>query len=645
MFRVRRPIALLFLALAGVSSAEPSRNISFLGSNAVGRSVVIVIDYQAETSESWRELRLQTASNLRSLSSDQSFNIILAQERDCLALSANALFAATPGNIDDACDTMSRWRSLGRSDPIPALELAFRLKPDIIFLLAGKDFAGPGNDAVARACAQGVRGGAPKINTIALEEYVAPNSWREPAVGKCLRDIARDSGGRFHLAGDVELYAETPPERTLAIRRGTWSSVIGFAPDNKTAYVTGAVNQVNVWETIVYYWSELTAAVPGLILLRILIRAARNRHEPGEQYCRRCDYNIRGLPGSQCPECGTQLTAENRIAGRSRRPRLAVAGVLLVCVAGAYGFAATRLPRQGSAGQWIDWRSISLADWATTGKRHWLLRHTTLDEAILRVDLDAGKILRVHCRIPHKPDEDPGLAFQILSADGRTLLCGVPGGSVQVDCATGKVIHHYDFRCSGSGFTRIGTRILFDYSKRTINAWDLRTGQRMNATTVDIQATLAGVISAAGRELAVILTDDKPGTIVRVWDPLDGTFVQMFRVQSRSICCDGNRLYAALDGNTDLTIETWDVLTGRRQRTAPTGQTLLGHLTLAASNDWLVATDSDRETLAINLRTGAHRSWLMRYPRPTVSPDGRHVIGGAYCGAGRFDEVCIHDLP
>ena len=35
----------------------------------------------------------------------------------------------------------------------------------------------------------------------------------------------------------------------------------------------------------------------------------------------------------------------------------------------------------------------------------------------------------------------------------------------------------------------------------------------------------------------------------------------------------------------------------------------------------------------------------MRYPLPAISPDGRHLIAGFFCGAGHYDELRIHDLP
>ncbi len=642
MFRLVRPIVVVLLALAGVASAETPRNISFLGSNATGRSVVIVIDHPAEMTRSWRAVCLQIANTLRSLTSDQSFNIVLARESDCLALSRNDLLPATPGNIDNALDMLHGVFPKCRANPIPALELAFRLNPDVIYLLAGKDFAG--DDEVVRFCAARARGGAARLHTIAIIDSNSQEIRQDAPGFQCLRDITLSGGGRFHLATRDNLRAETPPDHTLTIRRGTRSPVVEFAPDGRTAYVYANINQVKVWETIVNYWPEIAAAILGLILLATLIRSAGKDQEPGEQYCRRCNYNLRGLPGDQCPECGTTLTPENRVEGRRRRPRFVIATILLICVAVAYVPAATRLPRQGRASQWLDWRSISLADWAVTGKRQWLLRHMTRDDAIVCVDLDRGTIAGVRCRITNPPDGR--LYSRMLSPDGRTLLCSVEDGAAAVDCATGKIIRRYDFPCHQAVYTRIGMRAIFGCHMKELAAWDIHTGKQVSAVTLDSDATIGGVLSVAGRDLAVILSEAESGTTVRVWDPLAGTFVQTFNVSSRSCCCDGGRLYAALNADSNLTIETWDLLTGQRQASTPTGQTFPRHPILTAKGDWLAATTvSESETLAINLRTGVHRSWQMRYPLPAISPDGRHLVAGAYCGSGHFDEVRIHDLP
>ena len=646
MFRLVWLAALLPFACAGVSIAQPARNISFLGASAVGRSVVIVIGLPTGAHPSWRGVCLQTANTLRALIPEQSFDLILARDRDCLALSPDALLPATPANIDRAIDTLRRWESRGQGNPLPALELAVRLHPDLVYFLTGEDLPSPQSDAVALYCAQLVRGGGPRIHAIALTSAEPREIPAESPLTQSLRTIARAGGGDFRFATSAHLREETPPDHSLTIGRRTRMNFVGFSPDGQAACVEGTVNQLHVWQAIVYYWPEIAATLIGLILVATLLRAARNHHVVGEEYCRHCDYNLRGLPGTQCPECGTQLTPENRIAGSSRRPRLVSAACLLVCLVAAYPLAALRLPRQGSAGRWIDWRSVSLADWAITGKHQWLMRHTTHDTGIVRVDLDTGRITGLHCAI-QQPTDERQIFTRMLSPDGRFLLCSLDNNAVVIECASGKVFRRYDFPCNQAIYTQIGTQTIFSCRQKELAAWDIQTGRKVRAVPVDRDYSLSAVVQASGHDQVVVLSGDDSGTTVRLWDPSAGAFIQTFCVQAapRSCAYDGGRLYVARNSAADLTIETWDVRTGRRLTSTPTGHTLPRHPALRARHDWIAATSYDSETIAVNLRTGAWRSWQMRYPLPAISPDGRHLIAGFFCGAGHYDELRIHDLP
>lgn len=53
-----------------------------------------------------------------------------------------------------------------------------------------------------------------------------------------------------------------------------------------------------------------------------------------DPHCRQCNYNVRHLPGTTCPECGTTLTPKTiRRGRRQRRPILALAGVFTLLLA------------------------------------------------------------------------------------------------------------------------------------------------------------------------------------------------------------------------------------------------------------------------------------------------------------------------
>jgi hypothetical protein len=76
------------------------------------------------------------------------------------------------------------------------------------------------------------------------------------------------------------------------------------------------------------------AAVVVLVGLATLIIALRGRRTDDHPVCRRCRFDLVGAPQghTRCPECGSDTHAPGavRIGNRRRRPRLAIAGVLLV---------------------------------------------------------------------------------------------------------------------------------------------------------------------------------------------------------------------------------------------------------------------------------------------------------------------------
>jgi len=82
---------------------------------------------------------------------------------------------------------------------------------------------------------------------------------------------------------------------------------------------------------------ELLGCMAYLILVAslfsgtiLLVSGLRGRKVDDFPYCRECRYNLTGLTGQRCPECGSLTTETGVIIGRRRRrPRLIVAGLLL----------------------------------------------------------------------------------------------------------------------------------------------------------------------------------------------------------------------------------------------------------------------------------------------------------------------------
>ena len=87
----------------------------------------------------------------------------------------------------------------GQTDPIPALELAFKQKPQLIFLLTDGDF--PDNNAVLSRCRELNKDHTVKINTIAF----VGDSDNDVEFMKVLTDIAKENGGLFKKVSQDEV--------------------------------------------------------------------------------------------------------------------------------------------------------------------------------------------------------------------------------------------------------------------------------------------------------------------------------------------------------------------------------------------------------------------------------------------------------
>ena len=88
---------------------------------------------------------------------------------------------------------------------------------------------------------------------------------------------------------------------------------------------------LNYWHFIIL---GSLAMLLGAALVLKGIWPRRTGHAP---HCRRCGYNLTGLTGAICPECGRALNAAGTVQGqRKRRPSRIVSGLLLLLI-GALG--------------------------------------------------------------------------------------------------------------------------------------------------------------------------------------------------------------------------------------------------------------------------------------------------------------------
>ena len=172
----------------------PSGSI-FRGKDVV-RSVAFVCDASGSMLDKFGPLREQLHRSVEALKPIQSFNVIFFQEAQAAGLSKGELLRGVPENKRKAQRFLEDVYPTGQTDPIPALELAFRQKPELIWLLTDGDF--PDNAAVLAFIRQRNKDRRVRINTIA---FVTQDEGYE----KVLRAIAAENGGVFRFVGEAEL--------------------------------------------------------------------------------------------------------------------------------------------------------------------------------------------------------------------------------------------------------------------------------------------------------------------------------------------------------------------------------------------------------------------------------------------------------
>lgn len=124
------------------------------------------------------------------LKPDQYFNVVFFSVDDPIALSNGALIRALPENRQKAYEFLDKVVMSGQTDPIPALKLAFRQDPELIYLLTDGEFTAVEPKTVIETIKQLNAKKNVAINTIMLDnENVAEQ--------ETLKQIAEMTGGRF----------------------------------------------------------------------------------------------------------------------------------------------------------------------------------------------------------------------------------------------------------------------------------------------------------------------------------------------------------------------------------------------------------------------------------------------------------------
>jgi hypothetical protein len=131
----------------------------------------------------------------------QSFNIIFFQDEKAAALD-QGLLVANPSNKDKALKWLDTITTTGTTNPIPGIEMAFRSRPQLVYLLTDADF--PDNRAVKDLVAKVNGGRQTKVNTIV---FTSDDGQKDASTAfvELMKEIAKDNGGVFTSVKETDL--------------------------------------------------------------------------------------------------------------------------------------------------------------------------------------------------------------------------------------------------------------------------------------------------------------------------------------------------------------------------------------------------------------------------------------------------------
>ncbi len=147
-------------------------------------------------------LRMELQKAVGSLSPIHGFNVILFKEKSFLAVDTKSLMTANEANKKRTFTFLDDVMPQGATDPIPALDAAFKQGPELIFLLTDGDF--PDNTGVISWIRSHNTGKKIKISTIAFvdagKEYEST-----------LKTIATENGGTYKFVDQNDLKPNSNP--------------------------------------------------------------------------------------------------------------------------------------------------------------------------------------------------------------------------------------------------------------------------------------------------------------------------------------------------------------------------------------------------------------------------------------------------
>jgi len=190
--------ALAMFGTPGGGGIGPKGPVFGHGGNA--KKIAFVCDASGSMLNKFSTLRRELSNTVQGLRAIQSFSIVFFQEQTFKALDENTLVMATPENKLKATTFLEdKIVPRGETNPIPGLEVAFKQKPELVYILTDGDF--PDNAGVLKRIRELNRDKKVKINTIA---FVGEGD-TDTDFMKLLKQIADENGGTYKFVKESDL--------------------------------------------------------------------------------------------------------------------------------------------------------------------------------------------------------------------------------------------------------------------------------------------------------------------------------------------------------------------------------------------------------------------------------------------------------
>lgn len=200
----------------------------FFGMASEGKSFVYVLDcsmsmnhpHDSEAKTRFNRIKLELINVINHLKPDQEFFIIFFNH-EAITMPANGMVAAVSENQARYLNWMRQIPATGDTDPTAALEIALRLRPDVIYFLTDGAFSTEANEIV-----RSIKQSRSVINTFNFEQNLTKkqqagielmrqkkmsaamqklgeNTYRQTreifVADQIMHDIAAHNGGKFHV--------------------------------------------------------------------------------------------------------------------------------------------------------------------------------------------------------------------------------------------------------------------------------------------------------------------------------------------------------------------------------------------------------------------------------------------------------------